>query len=280
MHKVLSAAAAKARRSAACFGMGALGVITLSGGDVRTSRRLHAFVDEAGVRSRSKWSSDHFVMTAVVVGERDLSASAQFLAQLRSDLKRNPGDTLHWVQFKSHEQRVHAARLLGSQEWVTLSTVVACKRHMTSNMSDSQFYLYTFRYLLERLSWLARDSGATLSYTLAHITRPQMTIGELRQYEATLRGMQTSIVWAALEAKGGGIDQPERVEMLQCADLAASATFRAFEPDAYGNTEERYLRELAPRLYRRKTGAITSYGMKVHPWITSTKAAYPWVAAL
>lgn len=254
--------------------------VTTSSGQAPVARKLHAFIDEAGVRSRSKASSDHFVMTAVVVGDQDLPLAAQFLAQIRIDLGRRPGDTIHWVALKKHEQRVHAAKSLGSQPWVTISNVVACKRHLTNHITDSQFYLYTFRYLLERLSWFARDSQATLSYTLAHITRPQMTLGELRQYEAALQVMPTSIEWGALDPKGGRIEQPNKVEMLQCADLAASATFRAFEPDQFGNTEQRYLGELRPRLYRRGNGAITSYGMKLHPGESSTKAAYRWVAAL
>ncbi|WP_250291423.1 hypothetical protein [Frankia sp. CiP1_Cm_nod1] len=62
--------------------------------------------------------------------------------------------------------------------------------------------------------------------------------------------------------------------------MAASATFPAFEQDQYGNTEDRYLRELAPRLYRRPGRPITSYGLKVHPWNETTGAAYPWAAAL
>ncbi|MFC7867380.1 DUF3800 domain-containing protein [Streptomyces murinus] len=254
--------------------------LATNSGQASALRRLHAFIDEAGVRSRSRSSSDHFVMTAIVLADQDLPAAAQFLAQLRSDLGRGPKDTLHWVALKKHEQRIHAAKFLGGQEWATISNVVACKRHLSTQITDSQFYLYTFRYLLERLSWLARDSHATLTYTLAHITRPQMTIGELRQYEASLQAMPTSIEWGALDPKGGRIDQPDRTDILQCADLAASATFRAFEPDNYGNTEGRYLHELSPRLYRRHGGAITSYGMKLHPWDANTKAAYPWIAAL
>ncbi|MCX5462272.1 DUF3800 domain-containing protein [Streptomyces sp. FT1] len=249
-------------------------------GQAFAPRKLHAYIDEAGVRSRSKSSSDHFVMSAFVVEESHLPAATQFLAGLRSDLGRRPNDTLHWVAIRQHEQRVHAAKSLGAQEWATLSSVVACKRHLSTQITDSQFYLYTLRYLLERLSWFARDSGSTLSYTLAHITRPQMTLPELRQYEAALQQMPTSIAWSSLDPKGGQIEQPSRVELLQCADLTASAIFRAFEPDNYKNTERRYLQELAPRLYRRGRGAITSYGMKLHPSDASTKAAYPWVAAL
>ncbi|WP_083828259.1 MULTISPECIES: hypothetical protein [Protofrankia] len=72
---------------------------------------------------------------------------------------------------------------------------------------------------------------------------------KLRAYEATLRtATDCRIMWAALDPRGGRIDQPSRVEGLQLADMAASATFPAFEQDQYGNTEDRYLRELAPRL--------------------------------
>ena len=89
-----------------------------------------------------------------------------------------------------------------------------------------------------------------------------------------------TIYWPALDPKGGKLDQPQRLEHLQLADVAASATFAGFDPDGFGNTEPRYLQELAPRLYRRPPGALTTYGLKMHPWSATTRAAYPWVAAL
>jgi len=242
---------------------------------------LHAFIDESGQRAKTKASSDHFVMTAVVVADENLPKVAPLLAQIRKDVNRNPGDTLHWNQVKGHPQRLHIAQTLGTQEWLTISSVVVCKRHLTSGdpMDDDSAYLYTLRYLLERLSWLARDRGRELHYTLAHIVRFQ--IAKLREYEAKLKtdyGCQ--IAWKHLDPRGGRIDQPSRVEYLQLADAAASATATAFNSDNYGNTEDRYLRELSPRLYRRGLAPVTSYGLKMHPWNDTTKATYPWVAAL
>ena len=75
------------------------------------------------------------------------------------------------------------------------------------------------------------------------------------------------------------VDQPSRVELLQYGDLTASATAAAFELDDYGNTEQRYLREMSPRLYRRN-GNLASYGLKMHPWSDSARAAHPWAATL
>ena len=56
----------------------------------------------------------------------------------------------------------------------------------------------------------------------------------------------------------GSLSTPGADERLQLADIAASATFQAFEPTK-GFTERRYLTELAPALYRRQ-GNLLLYG--------------------
>lgn len=242
-------------------------------------RRLHAFIDESGQRSRSAASSDNFIMSAVVIPEEHLAAAATLLELIRADLKRHPGHALHWKNIKSHTQRLRACQLLAEADWLTISSVVVCKLQLASDpLNDDLAYLFTLRYLLERLSWLAREQERELSYTMAHVVRFQLA--KLRDYEARWRGEPgCQIAWEHLDARGGQLDQPSRVEYLQLADLAASATGAAFNKDEFGNTEIRYLQELADRLYRRN-GNLLSYGLKLHPGRDSTKAAYPWVAAL
>lgn len=169
-----------------------------------------------------------------------------------------------------------------SAEWPDMSRATAGHRHQRhlpdTGLNDDLGYLYTLRYLLERLSWFARERNLVLEVTLAHVVR--FKIEKLRTYEQILRADPTcQIAWAWLDEAGAKIDQPNRVELLQMGDLTASSIATAFEPDRFGNTEDRYLRELSPRLYRRK-GNLTSYGLKLHPWSDSTRAAYPWVAAL
>lgn len=239
---------------------------------------LHAFIDESGQRAVTAGSSEHFIMSAAVVWTNELPRLGAAMATLRADLNRRPEHTLSWKHLKSHEERLHASQSVGRFWWVRTVTVVVCKRHLTADMDDNARYLYTFRLLLERLSWLARDHDQVLSYTLAHITRLKMT--HLRQYEAALRAIPTTIKWAHLDPKGGSFSTPEEMDELQLADFIASATARAFEPDRYGNTERRYLEELSPLIWRRPGGSMTTYGMKMHPWRETTKAAYPWVAAL
>src|SRR5207249_505892 len=128
-------------------------------------------------------------------------------------------------------------------------------------MPDDDFaYMYTFRLLLERISWFAQSKGVSMRYTLAQIGR--FKLGQLRHYEARLKTIpDCSVQWGSLDPSGGGINQPTRLEYLQLSDIAASATAQAFEPDRYGNTEQRYLAELRPRLYHPSGKPITSYGL-------------------
>ncbi len=112
-----------------------------------------------------------------------------------------------------------------------------------------------------------------MSYTLAHIVR--YPLAHLRALEGQLRQRPvTQIDWPHLDPHGGRLEQPARVELLQLADLAVSATAKAFEPDRFGRTERRYLELIAPRLYRRPPAPLSSYGLKVYPSCDDTLA---WV---
>jgi len=241
-----------------------------------------AFVDESGQRAKTAKSSDHFLMSAVVIEPGGLTAATQLLADMRHDLGRRPGDELHWKNIKTHDQRVRAAQMLGAAPFLRICTVVVCKRDFDpgkGSIPDDDFaYMFTFRFLLERMSWLCRESGGILRYTLAMIGG--FRLSQLRHYEAVLKGLTDCTVhWAAVDSKGGSIDQPNRLEYLQLADIAASATAQAFEPNRFGNVETRYLELLEPRLYRYKTSPVTSYGLKMHPWNAKSRAAHPWLGA-
>jgi len=218
-------------------------------------------------------------MSAVIIPEEHLAEAARLLELIRTDLKRHPGHALHWKNIKSHPQRLRACQLLAKRDWLTISSVVVCKRQLTGDpLNDDLAYLFTLRYLLERLSWMAREQDRKLSYTMAHVVRFQLA--KLREHETRWRDEpDCQIAWEHLDDRGGQLDQPSRIEYLQLADLVASATGAAFNKDDFGNTEIRYLQELADRFYRRN-GKLLSYGLKLHPGRDSTKAAYPWVAAL
>lgn len=245
-----------------------------------------AFIDESGQRAFSRASSDFFVMSAVVVDGNDgLRQAAEVLKEIRRDLGRRPGDELHWTNIKSHSQRLRAAQIIGQSDFITLSSVVICKRRLTLPQpnwhNDDATYLNTLGMLLKRLSWMATDRGTVMSYTLAHIVR--FNLEKLRLYEAALRATAYEIEWNSLDPYGGAIDRPANNGPLQLSDLAASAVAAAFQPDRYGNVETRYLLELAPQFYRRSGLALTGAGLKLYPSITGddeTREIFPWLQGL
>jgi hypothetical protein len=247
--------------------------------------KLLAFIDESGQRSMTKNSSDYFVLAAVLMPERRRVEGEEWLARIRTDLRRQQGQVLHWKQYVAHRDRLHVSQEFGRQGFARASAVVACKRHLTHSrdFTEDHAYMFAFRLLLERMSWLADERNMELEYTLGHVRG--FAKSKLREYEATLRAMDRNdckVRWDCISNQPSRIDRPENAEMLQLSDVIASAIGAAFNQDEFGNTEQRYLQAFANRFYRGRDdrGRLTSYGLKMLPWSEPTRAAHPWVAAL
>lgn len=230
------------------------------------------YVDEAGDRGISAASSAHFVVSGVIVRDDADATVRGELAALRAALGRHAGQTLHFQKF-SHSQRIKAAQDIAGASLAAISSVILCKRgfnqplpagNMAYITNADPMYLWAIRLLLERVSWYIRDNGGGEAIvTFAHVRR--FPAHKLHNYRNALALSPTEIHWPAFDGHPFRIDAPDKIELLQCADTAASAVFRAIEPDQYGNVERRYLDELRPKLYRRGAAKVTSYGLKVFP---------------
>ena len=234
---------------------------------------FRVYIDEAGDRGHHPKSSKHFVVSAVVVRDQDEATLRAELAALRQTLGRHPGHLLHFRNL-THPQKLKACQDVAGSCCATITNVVFCKAKIAGQIpvgggtayikQADPMYLYAVRLLLERVSWYVDENGGGPAIvTFAHLTRfPAM---KLHNYREALRHSQTQIRWKAFHGHVFRINHPHTIELLQIADNAASALFRAVEPDDYGNIEDRYLRELAPKLYRRGAANVTSYGLKVFP---------------
>jgi hypothetical protein len=224
-------------------------------------------------------------MSAVVCRDSNAHHLAAFLEDLRAGLGRRPGERLTWKNIKTHEQRMNAAGLIGGTTFIRTVSVVVCKRHLTPPIASTDVaYLFTLRFLLERLSWLGRRHTGVVHYTLSHVKHFRKT--NLKTYERRLHEMggETEIDWRYIDPLGGRISNDRTTEGLQLADLVASATARAFEPNQHGPAEPSYLLELLPRIFRGPTpnsqNVLTSYGLKMHPWRDDVRPLYPWILPL
>lgn len=232
------------------------------------------YVDEAGDRGISPNSSKHFVVSGIVVPDAQDTQARLELAALRQALGRKPGQTLHFQNF-THSQRLKAAQDVAKFAIGAISNVIISKAALGQGQpagagnlayvtNPDPMYLWGVRLLLERISWYIRDHGAgSAIVTFGQIVR--FPAAKLHNYRQALEYSDTEIWWPAYNGHPFRIEAPNKIELLQVADTAASALFRAVEPDQYGNTEDRYLKELAPKLYRRSSGNVVSYGLKVFP---------------
>ncbi len=243
-------------------------------------RLLFAFADESGQRGYSPRSSQCFLLAAVAYREDFENHVHELLADMRRQTGRRPGQVLKWLNL-THEQRLYVAQRLAAADFLMGTAVVVYKPGIAAEAriaDEHRAYLYTYRFLLERLSWLAGGSGCDLRCTIAHVIR--FKADKLADYHGRLRPMRTSIRWEHCP-EPTRIDQPNRLQCLQLADQLVGAVARAFEPDRYGNCEPRYLYELLPMLQRgRQRRKLTSYGLKIHPLNDLARERFPWLEKL
>ena len=185
---------------------------------------LRAYVDESGDRSCSATASRFFVMTAAVMSDAERPAVQGRLGAIRHLLSKPPGTVLHFSEnIRTHEQRVRVCQELASLTGLSLLSVVLCTQHVapTAQLArDPQtVYLYTLRYTLERISWIARDRNEKVIITFAHVRRfPRQVMVD---YLDLLRQISTQIKWEFIQDVR--INQPGTLELLQVADVAAAA---------------------------------------------------------
>jgi hypothetical protein len=214
-------------------------------------------------------------VAAVIVRDDYDAAARRELAALRDALGRGPRQPLHFWKF-SHPQRLHAAQATANLPIRAITSVILCKEPLrdskkTRLINADPMYLWALRLLIERVSWCIRRSGGSgAKATFAEVKG--FKSGKLHDYRRRLESRtDVNIDWALFKGHPFRVDRPATMEMLQVADTAASAIFQAVEPDPFGNTEPRYLKELKAKIFCPSGRLITSYGLKTFP----TKVSKP-----
>lgn len=244
---------------------------------------FRAYIDESGdegFRFRAapmdSASSDWFVLGALVTRKRADVDTVRLVDRVRAEFGLPPKKHIHWKDL-NHARKVRYAQLIAT---LRVRAVAVCV-HKPSLQEPETFreryrlYFYAVRYLLERLSWLARDRhnpatwGGDGSAQVVFSNRQGMSYVEMKDYLALLRTRQESgqdvrIDFERVPVDGISAQTPGRSMGLQLADAVAGAFFNALERDRFGNTEPRYVQTLSPILYRHE-GELTGYGMKVVP---------------
>ena len=212
------------------------------------------YIDEAGdlgVNRGTQW----FVLTAVIVNTANEPQIRQKLATFKTRFNLQ---TIHFRNLKDFLRRMCIVGALSDENFDIVSVLFDTNQFDKNKMQSEQAYNYICRFLLERVSWLLRDTNRKGKIVLS--SRGTARDGELTSYirEKLLPypSNQIADVFNGVECKTAST-----WDMLQLADICATSMFYSHEVNGYGFTVPCYAIRLNNKLYKHN-GSRIGYGLK------------------
>lgn len=236
---------------------------------------FRVYIDESGDEGftflpNEQGSSRWLVLSALVFRRENDLLAVELAKQARELLKKPHKHPLHFRELK-HEQRVPLARMIGQIKARAVNVLIHKPSITEPEVFQQQkysLYRYACRLLLERVSWLCRDHHKTGEGNgraeLIFSNRSAMSYDDLRNYLQQLKTDATHDVridWNVVDPGLVSAINHDQLAGLQLADAVATSVFYAVHKNQYGEVEERYLKLVAPIIYRRE-GKLEGYGLK------------------
>jgi len=245
------------------------------------SHSFLAYIDESGDdgiarfrEPRKQGGSSRWLVISACIYRATRDADA---VSWRNEIKKScggktKGPVIHFADF-SHAQKRAACQVLAEKP-IFFTAVLTRKDVPAAQVfaAKNQLYSYLTRFVIERVSWFARDMRTRVRegdgrVKIIFSRRGGMSYDGCHDYLIHLKGdPEARIYWPVIDVDGISAESHSKMAGLQLADCGASAIAAAVEPDMYGNVEGQYLNLLARRLYERK-GNYLSYGLKFLPSI-------------
>lgn len=225
------------------------------------SKKCTVYIDEAGdlgIGRGTQW----FVLSAIVVNKGQESDIRQKIKSLKSRLNLNE---IHFRKLRNHEQKSYVVSVLNECEFDLINVIVdtnkiTLNKTVQNGTPSIVTYNYCCRLLLERVSWLLRDTDRIGDIVLS--SRGTSRDGELIEYieEKLLLYNSNEVAnrFEKIEAKSAA-----QWDLLQLADVCATSFFNYHEPNQYGFITPCYSLRLKSHVYIRN-GNTRSYGMKYY----------------
>lgn len=234
---------------------------------------FRVYIDESGDEGftflpNEQGSSRWLVLSALVFRRENDLLTVELAKQARELLKKPPKHPLHFRELK-HEQRVPLARLIGQVQARAVSVLIHKPSIPEPEIFQQQkysLYRYACRLLLERVSWLCRDQHrdghGNGRAELIFSNRSAMSYNDLRNYLHQLKDdAAVRIEWNVIDPALVRAINHDQLAGLQLADAVATSVFYAVHKNQYSEIEERYLKLIAPIIYRHE-GKMEGYGLK------------------
>ncbi|MCX7021788.1 MAG: DUF3800 domain-containing protein [bacterium] len=237
---------------------------------------FRCYIDESGCEGFKfgAGSSRWFIQSAVIVRMSDDNMIIRMAREIRELFEMPPKKPIHWKTLK-HDKKVVLTNKLANLPIRCIAVAV----DKTALLEPEKFkesyhlYFYSIRYLLERVSWLARDAGKGSvgdgKVELVFSNRSGMSYEKLDRYLRKLKsqrdsGVDVRIEFDFIDLEGRKTWRPGKCAGLQAADAYAGALFNALEPNRFDNVETKYIAKFKQVIYNRQ-GNIWGYGIKITP---------------
>ena len=226
---------------------------------------LEVHVDETGDRGFGPRASPVFCLAAIVFRHSKVQLVTEAMQNLNASLGR-PNVAMHAREhLRKHDRKMEACERLGALRGTVRLLYVVLPKKLVSHDSYLRdpigAYNYPVKFLLERVSWLAREVQCPARVTLAAV-RGLPPI-EIRRYVNRLyrQPSLSRVEWPWLTPPLHFVPARQRVG-LQWADIAAMALHQAVVPKTHPpyRVEPAYMNAVAPAVWGKRD--LESYAVR------------------
>ena len=230
------------------------------------STECTVYIDEAGdlgIDRGTQW----FILTAVIVNKENEPKIRNIMKSIKERFNLN---NIHFRKLRNFEQRAFVTAALSEAEFEYVNIILDTSKLDISKLQGNRnglteapsiiLYNHACRYLVERVSWLLRDTDRTGGIVLSKrgTSRDNELIDYLNDKLLNYAGNEVSNRFTGICSKSA-----DSWDMLQLADICATSMFYYHEINSYGFITPCYTYKLRQFLYQRN-GKINSYGIKYY----------------
>lgn len=219
------------------------------------------YIDEAGdlgIGRGTRW----FVLSAVIINTADEPEMRNIINSIKQRLNIHD---IHFRNLRSFEHKTYVVNELANGKFEYINVIIDTSQLniRCKNPSDNPSivtYNFACRLLVERVSWLLRDTGRIGKIILSSrgTNRDRELIDYINDKLLNFQHNEIANRFTSIQSKPAN-----SWDMLQLADVCATSMFYRFEPNQFGFITPCYSFRLSQKLYQYN-GHIEKYGVKYY----------------
>ena len=224
---------------------------------------FYAYIDESGDEGTGGKGTKWFVVSALIASQEEATALGYTYHRIKQRINLGSDKILHWSEL-SHLRKKAVVEELATHDFSIGSVLVDTQHPDIINtkpkLAGRRLYFYTFRRLVERITWYCDDNGGKVR--LYPENKAGIRYDELNGYLSYIQSQPDCEIRKGC-ILGVNPKAKSQSNLLQLADCVCGAIQNAVE-FKYGVIEDSYLLALQGKVYRRG-GKVFGYGIKFMP---------------